>query len=138
MVLNGIVLPRSPRKHLWLLLKDPFYTISRSTCETHPHVCSLIFAMEETIGVVILVALVGTHVDGYGVGASRERSHGPQPMRESMKQSAQPRDRKKKPEQTHQPPAAGPHGKKELTDADKTPGAGTLPPPRSIEDSTSG
>jgi hypothetical protein len=62
MVLNGIVLPRSPRKHLWLLLKDPFYTTSRSTCKTHPHVCSLIFAMEETIGVVILVALVGTHV----------------------------------------------------------------------------
>jgi len=37
-----------------------------------------------------------------------------------------------------QPPAAGSHGKRELTDADKTPGAGTLPKPGTDEDSTSG
>jgi hypothetical protein len=37
-------------------------------------------------------------------------------------------------------PAAGPHAKPELTDADKTPGAGTLPPADKgpDEDSTAG
>jgi hypothetical protein len=37
-------------------------------------------------------------------------------------------------------PAAGPHAKPELTDSDKTPGAGTLPPAYKgqDEDSTAG
>ncbi|NIK47019.1 hypothetical protein [Variibacter gotjawalensis] len=35
-------------------------------------------------------------------------------------------------------PAAGPHDKPELTDKDKTPGAGTLPEPGESEDSTAG
>jgi hypothetical protein len=37
-------------------------------------------------------------------------------------------------------PAAGPHAKPELTDSDKTPGAGTLPPADKgqDEDSTAG
>jgi hypothetical protein len=36
-------------------------------------------------------------------------------------------------------PAAGPHAKPELTDSDKTPGAGTLPPAdKEQEDSTAG
>jgi len=46
-------------------------------------------------------------------------------------------DRHKKPEPM---PAAGPHAKPELTDPDKTPGAGTLPPvdKDQDEDSTAG
>jgi hypothetical protein len=46
----------------------------------------------------------------------------------------QPADKKR----AQQPPAAGPHGKRELTDEHKTPGAGTLPKPGTDEDSTSG
>jgi hypothetical protein len=46
-------------------------------------------------------------------------------------------DHREKPEKM---PAAGPHAKPELTDSDKTPGAGTLPPADKgqDEDSTAG
>ena len=42
-----------------------------------------------------------------------------------MDKSSDKTDRAAKPEKM---PAAGPHAKPELTDPDKTPGAGTLPP----------
>ena len=45
-------------------------------------------------------------------------------------------DQHKKPERM---PAAGPHAKPELTDSNKTPGAGTLPPEdKEQDDSTAG
>ena len=40
--------------------------------------------------------------------------------------------------QTAKTPAAGPHAKRNLTDNNKTPGAGTLPEPGKSDDSTSG
>src|SRR5262245_29265166 len=43
----------------------------------------------------------------------------------SMDKPKDKTDRREKPEKM---PAAGPHAKPELTDPDKTPGAGTLPP----------
>ncbi len=39
-----------------------------------------------------------------------------------------PRDRTDRSEKPEKMPAAGPHAKPALTDPDKTPGAGTLPP----------
>jgi len=53
----------------------------------------------------------------------------------------QPADRKRarhKDQTKHRTPAAGPHDKPHLTDPDKTPGTGTLPPPGSDDDNTSG
>jgi len=41
-------------------------------------------------------------------------------------------------QQSSKIPAAGPHGRRELTDDSKTPGAGTLPEPGESGDSTSG
>ncbi|MCP8938827.1 hypothetical protein NK718_09900 [Alsobacter sp. SYSU M60028] len=38
--------------------------------------------------------------------------------------------RERRPTEQGGPPPAGPHAKPELTDPDKTPGAGTLPEPR--------
>jgi hypothetical protein len=51
-----------------------------------------------------------------------------------------PRDKRDRAEKPEQMPAAGPHAKPELTDPDKTPGAGTLPPAdkEGDEDSTAG
>jgi hypothetical protein len=49
----------------------------------------------------------------------------------------QPKD-KERAQQATTTPAAGPHGKPELTDDSKTPGAGTLPGPGQSDDSTSG
>jgi hypothetical protein len=55
-----------------------------------------------------------------------------------MKRSLPRSERLKHPEkEERQPPVAGPHGKEELTDSDKTPGAGTLPPPGSTADGDS-
>jgi hypothetical protein len=39
-----------------------------------------------------------------------------------------PRDKTDRAAKPEKMPAAGPHAKPELTDPDKTPGAGTLPP----------
>lgn len=46
--------------------------------------------------------------------------------------------KQKKPEKTEDLPPAGPHDKPELTDEEKTPGAGALPEPGEAEDSTTG
>jgi len=48
----------------------------------------------------------------------------------------QPKDKKRA--QQAEMPAAGPHAKPELTDYNKTPGAGTLPGPGKNEEATSG
>ena len=49
----------------------------------------------------------------------------------------QPKD-KARAQQSSKTPAAGPHAKPELTDYNKTPGAGTLPGPGKNADATSG